>query len=81
MWEVTEDYVRNPSSANRYDVVVRSEMIRNPQHEARFDVIYAGAQEALDSFNAWGVQKRFDITWHEEQDGSDDPQRWSTQLS
>lgn len=84
MWELSQPggntYLRNPSSATRYDVIVRSPSIRNPQHEASFPVVHAAAQVKLDTFSAWGVDKRFDISWHEEPDGSDDPQHWSTQL-
>ncbi|ORV91187.1 hypothetical protein AWC11_11310 [Mycobacterium interjectum] len=86
MWELSQPggnavtYLRNPSDDSRYNVVVRSPTIRNQQHEASFPVVYARAQVKLDTFSAWGVDKRFDITWHNEQDGSDDAQHWSTEL-
>jgi hypothetical protein len=85
MWEIiqpsnAQTFLRNPSDANRYKVVVRSPTIRNNQHETSFPVVHAKAQVKLDTFSAMGVDKKFDITWHDQQDESDDPQNWSTEL-
>jgi hypothetical protein len=85
MWEIiqpsnAQTFLRNPSDANRYNVVVRSPTIRNSTHEASFPVVHARAQVKLDTFSAMGVNKTFDISWHNQQDESDDPQNWSTEL-
>lgn len=85
MWELNQASganvcLRNPSSAARYEVVVKSEMIRNGEHMEKFPIIYGGAQEELDTFDALGVDTRFDISWHEQADGSDDQRHWSTKL-
>ncbi|UVO12578.1 hypothetical protein NM962_22620 [Mycobacterium sp. SVM_VP21] len=85
MWELiqpsnAQTFLRNPSDANRYSVVVRSPTIRNSEHEASFAVVHSRAQVKLDTFSAMGVDKTFDITWHNQQDESDDPQNWSTEL-
>lgn len=85
MWEIiqpsgAQTFLRNPSDANRYHVVVRSPTIRNSEHEASFSVVHARAQVKLDTFSAMGVDKTFDITWHDQQDESDDPQNWHTEL-
>jgi hypothetical protein len=85
MWELSQPsnaqtFLRNPSDANRYHVVVRSPTIRNSKHELSFPVVHAKAQVKLDTFSAMGVDKRFDISWHDQQDESDDPQNWSTEL-
>lgn len=85
MWELiqpsnAQTFLRNPSDANRYNVVVRSPTIRNKTHETSFPVVHAKAQVKLDTFSAHGVDKRFDISWHNQQDESDDPQNWSTEL-
>jgi hypothetical protein len=85
MWELSQPsnaqtFLRNPSDANRYKVVVRSPTIRNTKQEVSFPVVHAKAQVKLDTFSAMGVDKRFDISWHNQQDESDDPQNWSTEL-
>lgn len=82
-WEIIDagnaiTILRNPSSAPRYNVVVRSLVIRNQDHETSFPVIYGGAEKTLDTFSAWGVDRRFEILWHDRKDGSDDPKNWST---
>jgi hypothetical protein len=84
MWELSKPggnavtYLRNPSDNNRYNVVVRSQMLRHKDKQVTLPVVYARAQEKLDTFSAWGVDTRVTITWHEQQDESDDPQQWST---
>jgi hypothetical protein len=85
MWEIiqpsgAQTFLRNPSDANRYNVVVRSPTIRNNQHETTFPVVHAMAQVKLDTFSAFGVENTFDISWHDQQDESDDPQNWHTEL-
>ena len=86
MWELApvpgwdSCYLRNPTDRQRYHVEVSSPSIR-PGTQTTFPVIDAGAQVKFDTLSVWGrPDRRIDVTWHNQQDRTDEPQHWSSKL-